>query len=125
MVSMKNPSFLFSPQRPLHIKSAELLLLPTRALFLPEPPLPLSHPLLAHAVAVRPAVRGASLEFMLTVCVPRSNPLSRSPSPTSIPTHEQEPKVEDKPLIYFLKHVLNLVNYRCNIEMMRFGDSRV
>jgi hypothetical protein len=32
----------------------------------------------------------------------------------------RSPKVEDNPLIYFLKHVLNFVNYCCNIETMLF-----
>jgi hypothetical protein len=32
----------------------------------------------------------------------------------------RSPKVEDNPLIYFLKHVFNFINYCCNIETMRF-----
>jgi hypothetical protein len=50
--------------------------------------------------------------------VPLPTRLTTPYSSTFIPAHEQEPKVEDKPktLIYFLKHVLNFVNYCCNID---------
>jgi hypothetical protein len=73
-----------------------------------------------------------SVETHRNSCSPSTEPLYRSlpaktvePPRRAPPAHEHEPKVEDNPLIYFLKHVLNFVNYRCNIVMMRFGDSRV
>jgi hypothetical protein len=73
----------------------------------PPPPSPEVH----HTVA---GVRGASPEL-----VPRRSLLDRPFSLDEfIPAHEQKPKVEDNPLIHFLKHVLNFVNYCCNIEMI-------
>jgi hypothetical protein len=46
--------------------------------------------------------------------------LDARPNPSAV-----RPKVDDNPKtsIYFLKHVLIVVNYCCNIETMRFGDS--
>jgi hypothetical protein len=84
-----------------------------------------------HAVRAITVVRGASPELVLTVHVPQpefrpcSTSIARSPtrpttpcSSTFISAHKREHKVEDNPLIYFLEHNLNFVNYCCNIEMI-------
>jgi hypothetical protein len=99
---------------------------------------PVVEPLLAVCPARRREAR------CLTVCIrgaspkfaphrPNASPeLRRSPStrprstPATVPTPfaiVRSHKVEDNTIIYFLNHVLNLAIYRCNIMMMRFGDS--
>jgi hypothetical protein len=126
------PPFLFTPPVPPPYKIR-------RALAPPYPSSPLSLTLLSrprrHRSSSTPSQStSSSVEPRRSLCSPSASPsqsfctvpCSSNPpcSSTFIPGHEQEPKVEDNPkiLIYFLKHVwnlfMNLVNYRCNIEMM-------
>jgi hypothetical protein len=139
---LRNRPTISSFPLPLSINLAEFLSSPShsRALFLSELPLSFSHSLLAHAIAgVRPRHRSPPRRRASPELRRSSSTRPRSTTTTLVSLTVEHPprrrpslrmnkntRLKTTPKYLFSKSCFEfIVNYCCNIEMMRFGDSCV